>query len=221
MQQPGILHGLLVAFEGIDGVGKSTLANNVWKRFNNRELPCVQDFEPRRESYGAELRKKIVDPEYVLDPYEELALFILDRKEHVDEYILPKLHKRNIVLLDRYYYSSMAYQGAGGLDPWGIERMHKVFAPEPDLLVILDLDVDVALARVKMSRGEDTDAFEKRDFLVKVRQIFDDIVHPNLLRLDANLSPPTLMGVVEQAIDKLIEKDRIDRENRIKEMTHA
>ena len=68
----------------------------------------------------------------------------------MEELISPTVQRGGIVILDRYYFSSMAYQGARGIDPTEIRRQNEAFAPQPDLLVILDLDVDVALKRIAL-----------------------------------------------------------------------
>ena len=76
-----------------------------------------------------------------------------------------------IVVLDRYYFSSMAYQGARGIDPASIREENEVFAPQPDILLILDLSVDVALGRVGVRDGE-ANEFEKRESLEFCRDLF-------------------------------------------------
>jgi dTMP kinase len=75
------------------------------------------------------------------------------------------------VILDRYYFSTMAYQGARGFDPQEIRRRNEEFAPQPDLLFLLDIDVDIALERIG-SRGDTANQFEKRDALQRCRDIF-------------------------------------------------
>ena len=76
-----------------------------------------------------------------------------------------------VVILDRYYFSSMAYQGCRGFDPAEIRRLNEAIAPVPDLLLILDVDVDVGLARIG-ARGDTANEFEKRDSLQRCREIF-------------------------------------------------
>jgi dTMP kinase len=106
-----------------------------------------------------------------LGPEEELELFLADRREHVEQVIAPALAAGKTVILDRYYFSNMAYQGAIGFDPKGIRRRNEAFAPVPDLLFILDLDVDTALSRIG-GRGDTANEFEKRENLERCREIF-------------------------------------------------
>jgi dTMP kinase len=76
-----------------------------------------------------------------------------------------------VVILDRYYFSMMAYQGIRGFDPQDIRRLNEEFAPRPDLLLILDLEVDAALQRIGV-RGDTANEFEKKENLQRCREIF-------------------------------------------------
>ena len=103
------------------------------------------------------------------------------RRQHVEELIKPALTKGHVVILDRYYFSMMAYQGARGFDPAQIRKENETFAPVPDLLLILDLDVDTALKRIG-SRGDTANEFEQHSNLSRCREIFlslnsDGVIH--------------------------------------------
>ena len=89
-----------------------------------------------------------------LTPEEELALFLKDRRENVARNIRPALRAGRIVVLDRYYFSTIAYQGAKGLDPERIRRLNERFAPKPDLVFILDLGAGDGLARIAGREGQ-------------------------------------------------------------------
>jgi dTMP kinase len=101
------------------------------------------------------------------------------------------LRANGIVILDRYYFSTAAYQGARGADPIEIMQDNEIFAPEPDLLVILDVPPSVGLDRVR-ARGDDTNLFEVEDSLERARQIFNQVERPYLLMLDARTGPEIL-----------------------------
>jgi len=160
---------MFIVIEGIDGTGKSTQAKRLaeWFRAQGREV--VLDFEPTYGVHGSRLRESFTSGR--LAPEEELQLFIDDRKEHVETVIAPALAAGKVVILDRYYFSNMAYQGAIGFDPQEIRRRNETFAPVPDRLFILDLDVETALARIG-SRGDTANEFEKRENLERCREIF-------------------------------------------------
>jgi dTMP kinase len=106
-----------------------------------------------------------------LEPEQELEYFLLDRKEHVENLILPSLKDDKVVILDRYYFSTMAYQGCRGFDPAEIRRRNEEFAPRPDHLFVLDIDVGTALQRIG-HRGDTANHFEKTDSLQRCRDIF-------------------------------------------------
>jgi len=122
---------------------------------------------------------------------EEVETFIKDRKQHVEEVILPALKAGYIVIVDRYYFSTAAYQGARGIDPNELIQKNELFAPEPDLLVLLDVDPKEGLKRIK-TRGDRANHFERTDTLTRAREIFLGIDKPYLYRLDATKSAEEL-----------------------------
>jgi dTMP kinase len=105
-----------------------------------------------------------------LPPREELEAFVNDRREHVRDVIEPGLNAGHVVIVDRYFLSTVAYQGARGLDTDEVFRLND-FAPLPQLLFILDVPPRVGLERVA-KRGDVADLFEKEDELSKAREIF-------------------------------------------------
>ena len=109
--------GFLVAIEGIDGAGKTTQAALLHEYLTSRELPAILTKEPTDSIYGQKIKKLAQGERHLVKPREEYNLFIEDRKLHVADLIQPALDKNAIVILDRYYFSTMAYQGAIGLDP--------------------------------------------------------------------------------------------------------
>ena len=161
--------GLFIVLEGIDGTGKSTQARRLGERFTAQGREVVLSREPTDGPWGSKVRESGGSGR--MSPQEELECFINDRRQHVEELIVPSLGAGKVVILDRYYFSTMAYQGARGFDSAEIRRMNEVFAPVPDLLLILDLDVDVALQRIG-ARGDTANEFEKRGSLQRCRDIF-------------------------------------------------
>jgi dTMP kinase len=162
-------HGLFIVLEGIDGTGKSTQSRQLadWFREQGREV--IASREPTDGPWGAKIRATAATGR--LSPEEELDYFLRDRREHVEQLIAPALAEGKVVILDRYYFSTMAYQGSRGVDPVEIRRQNEAFAPVPDLLFILDLDVDIALSRIG-GRGDTANEFEKHGSLTKCREIF-------------------------------------------------
>lgn len=195
--------GFFIVIEGIDGTGKSTLAAALAAALREEGRTVLQTFEPTRGPHGARLRQMAVSGRDAVTPDEEMALFIADRKEHLEQEILPALHRGETVIVDRYYYSTMAYQGARGVDPAKIEAAHRDFAPEPDLLVLLDLPVAEALHRITAKRGSTPDHFEGAEYLAKVREIFLGIARDQLMKIDARATTEEMVGKIRQAMASL------------------
>ena len=161
--------GLFIVIEGIDGTGKSTQSKRLAEWFRSRGREVVLSREPTDGPWGKKLRESATTGR--LSAEEELECFLNDRREHVEMSIKPALAEGKVVILDRYYFSTMAYQGARGFDPVEIRRRNEAFAPQPDLLLILDLSVESAHGRIG-ARGDTANEFEQRDTLTRCREIF-------------------------------------------------
>jgi dTMP kinase len=196
-------HGFFVVVEGIDGTGKTTLARNIYLRLENKGFPAIFTFEPTDGPWGEKLRRSFSAPGR-LTPEEELELFLKDRKEHVEKIIRPSLEQEKIVVCDRYYFSTMAYQGARGLDPEAIRKTNETFAPMPDLVLLLELDPEAAIKRIKESRGEVPDNFEQLEYLKKVAGVFKNLSDPFVVRIDAALPPEELLNSAWDRISDLL-----------------
>lgn len=161
--------GKLIVIEGIDGTGKSTQATMLAEYLRNLGHDVVQSFEPTNGPWGSKLRASATTGRLNIE--EELELFLKDRQQHVEELIKPTMERGGIVILDRYYFSTMAYQGARGINPAEIRTSNESFAPQPDMLLIMDLAVDTALERVGVRDGE-ANEFEQREALQFCRDLF-------------------------------------------------
>jgi len=191
--------GLLIALEGIDGTGKSTLQQALGEAIAaaGRVVCCSR--EPTFGQYGQRLREAAKVQR--LAPDKEVELLLADRQEHVEQLIAPALARGEVVILDRYYYSTAAYQGAAGLDPDELIALNERFAPRPDLVVILDLEPELALQRIA-GRGLATDEFERIDNLRRAREIFLALEGPQFLRLDARQSVDRSLAAVLERLDQ-------------------
>ena len=175
--------GVLIVFEGVDGVGKSTQAKALYERLRKAHFETLLSREPTDGTWGQRLRQLIERGRKNTPPEEELDWFIKDRSEHVKKTIGPGLQKKKIVVLDRYYFSTIAYQSPLGFDPDEIERRNLAFAPPPDLLFLIALQPRSGLQRIAENRGKEADSFEKEDYLLKVDEVFRKIEKPFLHRL--------------------------------------
>jgi dTMP kinase len=192
--------GCLISIEGIDGAGKSTQIKMLdeWLRANGIDAAILK--EPTESPYGRQIRAHAASHEQV-SPGEEMRLFMMDRREDVEKNILPALKSGKVVVMDRYYQSNMAYQGARGLDPWQIEAENEQFSPVPDLVIVLDIDPAHGLSRITNSRKTALDSFEKEDYLRKVRDIFLAIGRkPNGVIINAERPPEAVHESIARAI---------------------
>lgn len=194
--------GLFIVLEGIDGTGKSTQAKRLGEWFRQHGREVVLSREPTDGPWGKKLRESASTGR--LSPEDELEYFLNDRQQHVNEVIQPALEAGKVVILDRYYFSTMAYQGARGFDPTEIRARNEAFAPEPNLLLILDLDVDTAHQRIG-HRGDSTNEFEKHESLTRCRDIFLSLKDEAFVRvIDSNADLETVTQRILDAVESTI-----------------
>ena len=192
--------GVLVNLEGIDGCGKSTQSKLLLEKLEGEGEKVIILKEPTKRPHGQKLWD-VLHGKRKASNEEILELFVLDRIQHVEEKIQPALDDGTVILMDRYYYSSMAYQVAGGIDVEEIREKH-VFAPKPDVVLIFDLPVSVALERVK--GHSDADEFEKEEHLEKVREAYLDLENDPLVRIvDATGTPEEIFENVWRLVSEV------------------
>ncbi len=177
--------GIFIVFEGIDGAGKSTQVKLLRDALEDAGQAVIASKEPTNGEWGSILRQSAVTGRLSLE--EELELFVKDRTEHLTTLILPALKAGKTVILDRYFYSTIAYQGARGSDVKSLtKRMHLLF-PRPDIAFILDLDPVSGIDRIAHGRAEQPNYFEDRANLTSARAIFAGIEGEEIQRVDATL----------------------------------
>jgi dTMP kinase len=206
--------GLFIAFEGGEGVGKSTQAALLAEWLRTRRDDVVVTFEPGATKAGAAIRKVLLSRSSAdLSPRAEAMLYAADRADHVANVVRPALARGAVVVTDRYVDSSLAYQGAGrALRPTEIRRLSD-WATEglrPDLTVLLDLDPAVGLARA----GGTPDRMEAESlvFHERVRTAFRELAHHGRSRyvvIDASQSPEEVAEAVRTAVERRL-RDVLD-----------
>jgi dTMP kinase len=190
--------GILIVFEGIDGSGKSTQAALLIERLKEKGFEIVYFREPSEGKWGRKIKTKALHPDS-LSPEEELSLFLKDRKENVEKNLKPALSEKKIIVLDRYYYSTIAYQGARGIDTKRIRTMNEDFVVKPDLVFILDIEPQKGLERIE-DRAKKDKLFEQKDYLVKVRKIFKSIKGRNIFHLDGRKPKEKIAEKIEKIV---------------------
>jgi dTMP kinase len=196
---------LFIVFEGIDGAGKSSQLSRLAERFEAIGRTVVRTVEPTSGPHGTEIRRRAREGP-ALSPREELDMFLVDRRENVEQNVQPALEAGSVVLQDRYYFSTAAYQAARPaleLTSADVLDMHD-WAPSPDLVVLLDLDVGEGLSRVR-GRGAG-DAFEQEALQRAVRANFLAMAErdASFARVDASLSPDHVAAAIWERVAPLL-----------------
>jgi dTMP kinase len=202
-QRP-LARGILVALEGIDGTGKSTQARRLTAIFREQGYAVTLLREPTMSPWGRRIRAATTAGYRVLAPSQELDLFLQDRRYDVAAHITPALAARQLVLIDRYYFSTMAYQGALGIDPEHIRRLNEAFAPVPDLVLLLMLPPAQALERIRQDRGRADAVFEREDYLKRVDEAFRTLKGPQIHPVAADQPIDTVTAALQQKIQDVL-----------------
>ena len=194
--------GLFIVLEGIDGSGKDTHIKFLAKELRELGYAVVETAEPSRDRVGTFLKRYAKRKEERLPAESEALLYASDRFDHVKNVIKPALRRDQIVISARYYYSSMAYQGAVGVDLDWIKEMNR-FALKPDLAVLLDILPEYSLHRLKRRRS----IYEDSDYLRKVRDIYIKLVNDGeLVNVDADRPKRVVQGELLSMIQELVER---------------
>ena len=167
----------MIVIDGVDGSGKGVQSRRLLQSFVDAEQQAILTREPGGSPAAEDIRTLLVkgDPEK-WDSMGELLLMYAARRSHLRDTIWPALDAGKWVISDRYADSSRAFQGiAGNLGLDTVERIHRVVVGdfEPELVVILDIQESIALARAR-ERGGSEDRFERKgaDFHARVRDAF-------------------------------------------------
>ncbi len=196
--------GCLIAFEGIEGAGKSTQIRYAVTALRARGIAVIQTREPGGTALGAEMRRLLMHtPDTPPTPLAELLLYLADRAQHVAQIIAPALARGEVVVTDRFSASTIAYQGyARRLDLETVTRLDAVARQgvSPALTVLLDCPVEVGLGR---ACGDDRFHRERIEFHERVRAGFLSLAREDRDRyaiIDATGSPESVQQQVLAAV---------------------
>ena len=198
------MSGVFVVFEGIDGVGKSTVCAAVAERLRARGLVVSVTAEPTHDGIGAFIRSGGAGH---VSQRTEALLFVADRNDHTER-IVRELDSGRVVLCDRYFASTVAYQSAK-LDGDATDRdwlisINSDFTGRPDATILLDMDPQDSLGRVD-SRGEEVSKFENLGFLEQVRRNYLDLARTfGFHVVDASKGREDVLADVMAIIDRLV-----------------
>ncbi len=200
---------MFITFEGIDGVGKSTQLDllETWLKEQGKEV--VRTLEPGGTDLGQEIRHLLLHRKGDVAPRSEALLYAADRAHHVATKIKPALAQGKVVLSDRYFDSSVAYQGAAReldvnqvreISLWAVDNLL------PDLTILLDLTAEQAMAR-RNKTGVEPDRLEqeKVDFFERAREQYLELAkEPRFLVIDANLSVSEIQDQIRARVKEFL-----------------
>ena len=196
---------MFITFEGIEGSGKSTQIQLLKEFFEKKAQKAFFTKEPGSSEVGKKIRSILLNKENKIFPLTEIFLIFADRVQHVQEIIKPNLNEGKFVISDRYYDSSIAYQGQReGVDKTEIyELINMLDLPTPDITFLLDLPVDIGLKRAKNRASLDRFESEEISFHEGVRQNYLDLQEQNLeriVKIDALQTPDEIFSNILKKI---------------------
>jgi len=193
---------LFICVEGLDGCGKTTQTKLLVRKLRKMGWDAVYTAEPSRGKIGKFIKKYCLQGEKRTFPIVEALLFAADRFEHVEREVIPALNEGKIVVSDRYVYSSLAYQGATGLDLKWIEMINE-HAIRPDLAIFVDVEPEAVIKRLKPKKS----VMENLETQRKVREVYVKFVEKGeLVRIDGNKSKKEVADDVLKVVLRFLEK---------------
>ena len=207
-----MVKGIFIVLDGMDGSGKSEMVKLLHNYLfsKSKKYRILTTREPTNGTYGEYIRTilaKETNPD--INAKKLLELFIKDREEHLKNTIIPFLSKSNgnevnIVICDRYYYSTIAFQATQGLDIKTLVEKNEKFL-KPDIAFIMDVGPETALDRIKNRKKE---KFERIDFMNRLRGKFLELpkfLKDNIKVVDASKKLSEVFEDIKKDTDKLLQ----------------
>lgn len=194
--------GVFICLEGLDGCGKTTQAKLLVRKLR-RNCDAIYTAEPSRGNIGRFIKKHCLHGNKRGSGVVEALLFAADRFDHVENTVLPALKTGRIVVSDRYIYSSLAYQGATGLDLEWIQKINE-HAVRPDLAIFIDVEPETVVQRLKPKKS----VMENLETQRKVREVYMKFVGKGeLVLVDGNKSKSQVAADLVDVVRRFLKKD--------------
>lgn len=193
------MSGCLIVFEGIDGSGKTTQVKRLADALEVLGHRVLTTREPTDGPHGRKIRE-LSTRAAPMTADEELAYFLDDRREHVRDVIEPALGRGEVVITDRYFLSTAAYQGARGLDAEEVLARNESLFPLPDAVILVDLSPVAALRRVEERGGDRNRTYEREAFLERVAENFRGFRRDYIRVVDGDREPDRVHAAVRAAL---------------------
>jgi len=197
--------GVFICIEGIDGSGKTTQARRLVRKLHLKGFDAIYTTEPSSGKIGRLVRSYVLDRKKRVPIALEALLFAADRVDHLETEIKPALESGKVVVCDRYVYSTLAYQGAMGLDPKWIELINS-FALVPDLALFLDVPPNFVAKRLKRKRS----VMETSQNQQRVREVYMRMVRDSrLVLVDGNKPIADVTGDILRVVLDFLERSHV------------
>lgn len=207
------MKGLVIALEGQDGTGKSTVINTITGYFDEMGLDYINAREPGSTEIGEKIRDILADKANKdMDYHTEALLFAASRSELYDKVIKPNVRKGTSVILDRFLLSSLAYQGiVRGLGVDEVMKINDFFLEgfRPDLTILMDMDAKKSYERLKKLGELDRIESLGEDFQEKVHLAYLKLYeenHMKLIKLDGTKDKESLAHEALDEVKKLMKE---------------
>jgi len=197
--------GKFIVMEGLDGSGQSTQTNLLKDFLLKKGYQTVLTKEPTQDSEAGKKIREVLDKKSEIQPQKLQELFAQDRKEHLENVIIPALKEGKIVISDRYFFSSFAYGTTSGLDlDWLIEINNDFLLP--DITFFLKVSPEICLKRVDMrNKNKERTLFEEKEKLAKVWQVYQNL--PNRFDNIFVINGEKSIEEVGEDVKKIIKKE--------------
>ena len=194
--------GFFICVEGLDGCGKTTQAKLLVARLREKGYDAIYTAEPSRGKIGMFIKEYCLHGRKRVSSIVEALLFAADRFEHVENVVIPSLNEGKLVVSDRYVYSSLAYQGAAGLDLKWVENINE-HAISPNLAVLIDVVPETVIQRLKPKKS----VMENLETQRKVREVYMKFVEKGeLVKIDGSNSKQEVADDILTVVLRFLEK---------------
>ncbi len=199
-----------IVLEGLDGAGTTTQLKKLKAELERIGYNIYMTNEPTSQPIG-KLVRSVLSGDFKTTPLALATLYSADREDHINnsEYgIIKQINDNKIVISDRYFYSSLAYQGVN-CDFNKVVELNKDF-PHPQILIYIETPVEVCISRIE-SRGEKKEIFEKREFLTQVNDNYNKVIQNlpsdvNLVKIDGTLSIEEITAIMSEKVIAILNK---------------
>ena len=206
------MNAQFITLDGIDGAGKTTQLNVIRDWFATQQLPVLFTREPGGTPLGEQLRNILLDPSSQVSLHTEALMMFAARRQHLEDVILPALASGTHVVSDRFTDATFAYQGGGrGLAYDKIQQLEQWVQDDlrPNLTFILDVPLEVSVARIECSRQKDR--FEQEDpaFFARVREAYLQRAQHAPERyavINSNREKPEVKADIEAVLNRLFNR---------------